>query len=166
MGIDTFRYEGEKNSSKRQNIQQVVEYILNQDFGLTIQHDKLAKMLMYNINDEDEFRKYKSTMSRVRQFLLNYGYVLKSISGIGYYILKPSQISSHCYRTYIKRASRIYDKSAFVLDRVDKLELNDDRMEELQNITKLNKELIEKVENTIMESKYYSRKNYYDSLED
>ena len=56
-------------------------------------------------------------------------------------------------------------KVLFVLDRTDKTEMNKDRLEEINNMMELNKQLIEKVESTIMESKYYSRKDYYDSLE-
>jgi hypothetical protein len=43
--------------------------------------------------------------------------------------------------------------------------MNKDRLEEINSMMELNKELIEKVESTIMESRYYSRKDYYDSLE-
>lgn len=160
-----YRYEGEYESKKKHNIQMVVEYILEQEYGNTISDTDLCKILGYNYNDELEFKQYKSTMNRVRNFLLQYGYVLKSISGVGYYILKPSQITNHCYKTYVKHASRLYDKSLFVLDRTDKTELNADRMEEIENMMELNKKLIENVENIILESKYYSRKDYYDSLE-
>ena len=161
-----FRYEQTYESKKKRNIQEVVEFILDQDFGGVVSDTDLSKILGYSMKDEKEFRRYKATMCRVKNFLLQYGYVLKSIAGIGYYILKPQQISSHCYRTYVKRASRLYDKSAFILDRVDKTELSEIRLEELDNMTKLNKQLIEGVENVIENSTYYQRKNYYDSLED
>lgn len=165
MKNNNFRYEGTYESKKKQNIQEVVEFILEQNFGTTVSDTDLAKILRYNIADEEEYHKYKTIMSRVRNFLLQYGYVLKSISGIGYYILKPAQISSHCYKTYVKRASRLYDKSSYILDRVDQTELSKDRKEELESMMKLNKQLIDNVWNTISESKYYSRKDYYDSLE-
>jgi len=161
-----YRYEGEYESAKKRNRQEVCEYILEQEYGNTISDVDLAKILEYNINDELEFRKYKSMMNKVRNFLLQYGYVLKSVSGVGYYILKPSQVTRHCYHTYIKHASRLYDKSAYVLDRTDKTELSDERMEEIKNMMDLNKQLIDNVEKTIVESKYYSRKDYYDSLND
>ncbi len=160
-----YRYEGLYESKKKHNIQEVCEYILESDYGNTISDSDLCKILGYNINDEEEYHKYKTIMSRVRNFLLQYGYVLKSVSGVGYYILKPEQITRHCYNTYVKHASRLYDKSYYVLDRTDKTELNKDRLEEIKNMMELNKQLIETVEATIAESKYYSRKDYYDSLE-
>ena len=161
-----FRYEGERESKKKQNIQETVEFILNKDYGMTVTHDELGELLGYNINDEDENKKYKSTMSRVKNFLLDYGYVLKSISGVGFYILKPTQVSKHCYRTYIKRAGNIYDKSYYILTRTDKTNMNQERTEEIQNIMNLNRQLIDNAWNTVKESAYFSRKDYYDSIKD
>ena len=142
------------------------EYILNKKYGETVFHEDLSKILKYNIEDEEEKKKYKAIMARVKNFLLQYGYVLKGIGGIGYYILKPYQISKHCYRTYIKSASRMYDKSAYILDRTDERELNGERAKELKSMIDLNAQLIENARKTIVESAYYSRKDYYDSLEE
>lgn len=161
-----FRYEGERHSKKEQNKQEVIDFILNHKYGNTVFHDDLSKILGYNIDDEQEFHKYKTIMQQIKNFLLNYGYVLKSISGTGYYILKPNQISKHCYRTYIKKSRRMYDKSLFILDHTEKQELSEDRLEEIKNMMELNKQLIDNAWDTIKESAYYSRKNYYDSLED
>lgn len=161
-----FRYQGERDSKKKQNIQETVEYILDKKYGSTLTHNELANLLQYNIDDEEEFKKYKSTMARVKNFLLDYGYVLKGISGVGFYILKPTQISNHCYRTYVKKASRMYDKSAYILKRTDKTEMNEIRLEEIKNMMDLNKQLIENAWKTVKESPYYSRKDYYNSLED
>lgn len=160
-----FRFEQTNESSKKQNKQEVIEYLLNKEYGSTITNEELGSMLGYNIDDDEEYHKYKAIMTRIKNFLLKYGKVLKSIPSIGYYILKPSQISQHCYRTYIKSASRLYDKSAYVLERTDKTGLNTTRMEEINNMISLNQQLIEQVENVITESAYYSRKAYYDSLE-
>lgn len=161
-----FRFEQERDSKKLQNKQEVIEYILNEPYGETLLNEELGIMLGYNIEDEEEFKKYKNMMQSIKKFLLSKGRVLKSIPNLGYYILKPSQISKHCFNTYIKSASRLYDKSAYVLERTDKTGLNTTRMEEINNMISLNQQLIEKVENVITESTYYSRKTYYDSLED
>ena len=160
------RYVGEYNSKKKQNIGEVIEYVLSFNYGTTLENTELGKILGYNINDEEEFLKYKSTMNRVRNILINYGYVLKGVPGIGYYILKPNQVSNHCYRNYIKRAGRTLDKSVYILEHTDKTELNVDRMEELNNLVELNKEIVDNMWKNIRESAYYSRKDYYDSLED
>ncbi len=164
--MKNYRYEQTYDSKKKQNIQETVEFILSKDYGTTIENNELAKLLGYNISTDEEYRKYKLMMGKIRNFLLQYGYVLRVIGGIGYYILKPSQISRYCFKAYIKRASRLYDKSSFVLDRVDQTQLNDARKDELANLKALNMQLIEIADKTLTESKYYSRKAYYDSLED
>lgn len=161
-----FRFEQTNESAKKQYKQEVIEYLLEKEYGSTVTNEQLGNMLHYNIDDEEEYHKFKTMMASIKSFLLRYGRVLKGIAGVGYYILKPSQISQHCYRTYIKSASRLYDKSAYVLDRTDKTELNQDRMEEITNMISLNQQLIDKVAATIHESTYYSRKTYYDSLEE
>ena len=161
-----FRYEGERDSFYRQKKQEIVEYILDKNYGDTIYHSDLSKILGFNIEIEKEKSKYKTAMLRIKNIVLEYGYVLKSISGVGYCILKPSQISQHCYRTYVKRAGRLYDKSEYILEHTEQVDMNDDRKEEIQNLMAMNKQLIANVWDTIQESAYYSRKNYYDSLED
>lgn len=161
-----FRYQGEYESKKKQNMQEAIEYILDKDYGSTLLHEDLAIILQYNIDDEDELKKYKSIMGRIKNFILQYGYVLKGISGIGYYILKPTQVSSHCYRTYIKKVGRMYDKSAYILDKTDKTDMNEIRKQEIENMMELNKKLIENAWNTIKESVYFSRKDYYNNLKD
>lgn len=163
---EDLRYVGEYNSKKNQNIGEVIEYVLSFNYGTTLENTVLGKMLGYNIDNEEEFKKYKSTMSRIRNILIDYGYVLKGVPGVGYYILKPSQVSNHCYRNYIKRAGRTLDKSVYILEHTDKTELNVDRMEELNNLVQLNKEIVDNMWENIRESAYYSRKDYYDSLED
>lgn len=161
-----FRYEQERDSKKRLDIQEVVEYILNKKYGETLLHEDLAKILRYNIEDEEECYKYKAMMAKVKKFLIQYGYILKGVAGLGYYILKPNQISRHCYKTYIKSCLRMYDKSLYILEKTDKSELNNDRQEEIDFLMDLNKKLIQKTEKMIYESPYYSRKTYYDNLED
>ena len=44
--------------------------------------------------------------------------------------------------------------------------MNEVRRQEIQNMMDLNKKLIENAWSTIKESAYYSRKDYYNSLED
>jgi hypothetical protein len=75
-----FRYNGEYESAKKQHIQETVEYILDKGYGQTLTHSELGKILHYNIDDEEEFDKYRSTMGRIKNFLLQYGFVLKGIS--------------------------------------------------------------------------------------
>lgn len=161
-----FRYIGEKDSKKKQNIQECIEYILDKKRGDTCSTESLAQILGYNIDDEKEYKKFKSTMIRVKNFLIDYGYVLKSISGVGYYILKSKQIAGFCYHTYILKTERLLEKSDRILTHTDKTELSEVRTEEWNNINRLNGDVYENIDNTINSSEYWKNKEKYNSLED
>ena len=161
-----FRYEGIYNSQYKQNVQETVEHILERNYGETLTHETLGKMLGYRIDNEEEFRKYKNMMSKVKNIVLPYGRILKSVAGIGYYILKPKQISSYCYRTYIQRTQRMLAKSKEVLGYVELSELSDDRRLEHKDVSVLSDDLIENARQTIERSTYYDQRRYYDNLED
>lgn len=166
MSILESRYDSRYDSEYKQRIQETVEYILSKKYGDVLSNIELGRILHYNIDDEKEFVKFKSMMGRIKSFLIDYGYILKSVSGIGYYILKPKQITGHCYRTYVKKSQRALDKSSYILDHTDLTELSDTRKEEFDNFQNLNKELIDSMDKLITASRYYDRKAYYDSLED
>lgn len=161
-----FIYESSYNSEYKQRIQKTIEYILSKKYGTTVLNTDLGKMLHYNIDLEEEYKKYKSTMCRIKNFLIDYGYILKSVAGVGYYIMKPKQISGYCYRTYITKTQRLLDKSARILNHIDTNELSEDRLSERQDVINLNSEISQNIEGTIVVSTYYSRKNYYNNLDD
>lgn len=161
-----YRYEGQYNSKYKERISDVVEYILDKDYGQTIEFEILANMLHYNIEVEEENKKFKSTMARIKNILIDYGYVLKSVTGVGYYILKPKQISGYCYHTYIRRTTNLLDKSARILNHTQHSLLSQDRKEEYDNVCELNLDTANAIQSTIENSKYYNRKIYYDSLKD
>ena len=160
------RYDSRYNSEYKERIQDLVEYILDKDYGDTITIIEAGRILHFNVDNEDELKKMKSTMGRVKNFLIDYGYVLKSISGIGYYILKPKQIAGHCYHTYITRTRKLLDKSDRILTHTDKTQLSDIRKEEHTNVLELNTVLNDEIWKTTQASGYYKRKTYYDNLED
>jgi len=161
-----FRYDSSYQSEHKQHIQEVIEHILDKNYGDTIGFISLANLLHYNIDDEKECKKFKLMMSRVRNILIDYGYVLKSIVGVGYYILKPKQISGYCYHTYIRKTENLLNKSGRILSHVAKSELSEIRKEEYDNVCELNLDVTNVIDTTIENSKYYNKKIYYDSLED
>ena len=122
-----FRYEGEYKSEFAQRISETIEYVLDKNYGETISFEVMGKLLHYNIEDEKEYKKFKSTMARVKNILIDYGRILKSVTGVGYYILKPQQISGYCYHTYIRKTENLLGKSARILQHTVKSELSDSR---------------------------------------
>lgn len=169
MKTNQYRYDSRYNSELKTPLQELIEYILNnKKHGDTVTNEEASRILMINwdSNDEKEKQRFRVHMGRVKNFLIEKGYVLKGISGIGYYILKPKQVAGHCYRTYIRKTMSLLDKSEKVLKHTDKTELEGDRIEEYDNIVVLNQTLSDGIAKEIEESRYYNRKFHYDNLED
>lgn len=160
------RYDSRYNSEYKQRIQELVEYVTGLNYGETISFEKAASILHYNIEDEKELKKFRSTMARVKNILIDYGYILKTITNVGYYILKPKQISGYCYHTYIRRTENLLEKSSRILLHTETVNLSPARKEEHDNVRSLNAALINVIDTTIENSSYYNKKNYYDNLED
>lgn len=153
----------QRDSAKRQQAEEVVEYILdNYTYGETILDTDLAKILGYNISYTNEFRNYKAFMNKIKNELMTFNYILKSISGVGYYILKPEHIIGHCYNTYIKASQRKLDKALEVSRHIDKTNLSENRLEEIDNFRTLNNSLIDNMEQLINNSMYIKRIDTYE----
>lgn len=161
-----FRYDSRYKSLKKQNIQETIEFILKHNYGDTIGFGQLAQILGYNIDDEKEKMKFQSMMGRVKNFLIDYGYILRSVAGVGYYIMKPKQISGYCYHTYIRHTEDLLKKSDRILSHVDLDGLSDIRKEEHTNVVALNYDVFENIDTTIDHSEYIKNKYVYDNLED
>lgn len=167
MDKKNFRYDSRYDSKNKGKIQEVVEFILDhKKYGDTITYEEVANIFKINIEIEEDFKKLKSSMGRVKNFLIGKGRILKGVSGIGYYILKPKQVSNYCYRTYIRRTMDLLDKSQLILEHTDTTELSVDRKQEYDSVVELNQKVNDCVWNTINTSGYYDRKTYYDSLQD
>lgn len=154
------------NSKMENAISNVIEYVLSKNYGDTIPFEKLSEMLGYNIEDEKEKKKFRSTMQRIRNYLIEKGYVLRSIVGVGYYIMKPKQISGYCYHTYVCKIDRLLGKAGRILEHTDKTKLSAIRTKEYNEYKQLNQDVKETVREEVSSSKYYANKQVYDSLND
>lgn len=76
------------------------------------------------------------------------------------------QVSGYVYRKYIKRTLNLYNYSTEILDHLNKDGFNDTRIQEYNEVKDLNDNLRETTSSMIQESGYYSRMDYYNSLED
>ena len=74
-----------KNNLDREKL---IVYFLSREFGTLVKYEELQKLTKYNLQDEYECYKFKcSLMGRVKETLIQNGYVLKAVSKVGYYIL-------------------------------------------------------------------------------
>lgn len=155
--------KGSINEIKYSN---VCEYILSKEYGESLEYNTLAKMFDITLKEESDWKKLRNRMKQIKNMLVDYGIVLKNVVGVGYYILKPKQISSYCYRTYVDKSKSLLEKSERILKGVNQSELSEVRKKEHKEMTLLNKELSVGMDNFIENSDYDKNKTYYNSLED
>lgn len=153
-------------SKREEQIRDAVEYILDKGYDSKIEFAELAEIMRFNIQDEIEEKRFKSTMGRVKNVLIDHGFILKTIVGVGYYVLKPKHISSYCYRTYVDKTKRLLEKSERILSHIDKTELSDIRKKEQSQMYDLNQQLYGEIGLIVEASDYGKNRNYYNSLKD
>ena len=149
------------NSKNELIIKDICEFIRAKNYGTIIYYTDITRRIGLNIELEEHKKYFKRLMSKVKNILIDYSYILKSVGGKGYYILKPNQISSFTYRTYITKPQRAYEKAKRILERTDKKDFKKLDKEEYEDITKLKNELIEVSDYTIFNSNYYKNKEKY-----
>lgn len=143
------------NNNKIFETEKIEKYFKEKNFGDTITYDELQKLTFYNLQDKYECYKFKgNTMRRVKNRLINNGIVLKAIKGIGYYILKPNQISSYTYRTYIIKPLKSYEKANIILNNTKTERLNKKELEKHKLTSELNICLMEQTNKFIRTQKY------------
>lgn len=153
-------------SKREEQIKDAVDYILDKGYDAKIEFAELAEIMRFNIQDEVEQKRFRSTMSRVKNVLIDHGFILKTIVGVGYYVLKPKHISSYCYRTYIDKTKVLLEKSERILSHVDKTELSDVRKKEHKEMSDLNQQIYGEIGLIVEGSDYGKNRNYYNSLKD
>ena len=105
-------------------------------------------------------------MARIKNALIDKGYLLKTITNVGYYIMKPKQIPNYVYRTYTLKTLRLIEKQGRILTHTETLDLSEQRKKENEEIKKLTEVTYEAIENSIFTSDYFKNKNIYDNLND
>lgn len=148
-----------KNLKKTKQFEKekIVKYFYTKNYGDIVKFEELQYLTHYNLSDEFESYKFKSSiMQKVKNELIENGYVIKSIRGIGYYILKQNQIQSYTYRTYIKKPLRHLKKAEIILNNTKTSLLNKKELEKHQLTNKLNKDLINITE-TLINAKEYEQ---------
>lgn len=149
------------NSKNELIIRDICDFIRTKEYGEVIYNQEISRRIGLNIESEEHKKIFKNLMSKVKNVLIDYSYILKSLSGKGYYILKPNQIPSFTYRTYITKPQRAYEKAKRILERTDKSKFNQLNEQEHQEVTELNNQMIEVSDYTIFNSNYYKNKDKY-----
>lgn len=124
---------------KREKIKQM---ILSKDYGTTILYDEINEIMqedLYDFKGRDYFIKQ---MNKVKNELFTTGYIIRPVYNVGYYILKPNQISSYTYRNYIRKPLKAFDKAKTILEHTNKSELKKQEISEYQTTVSLNETML------------------------
>lgn len=149
------------NSKNELIIKDIIDFIKTKDYGTTIYYTDITRRIGLNIELEEHKKFFKSLMSKVKNILIDYSYILKSVGGTGYYILKPNQIPSFTYRTYIVKPQKAYEKATRILNRTDRTNFRAIDTENYDDVCELNMQLIDTTDYTIFNSKYYKNIDKY-----
>lgn len=142
-------------NDKLQEIDNIVNYIVKKKQGESVTYQELQTFTNYDLNDEYSSYKFKTCiMGRVKNILIEYGYILKSVKYMGYYILKSNQIQSYTYRTYIRKPLRHLKKAERILTNTNTKTLKQNELLDYQLTVNLNEDLINATDNIINSKKY------------
>ena len=142
--------------NKSFQIDEVEKYIKKKNFGDIISFKDLQTLTKYNLDDKFENYKFKTNVMRpVKNRLIQSGIVIRSVRNIGYYILKPNQIQSYTYRTYIVKPLRHFEKAATILINSKVQNLDEVELEKHNLTLNLDTELM-KVTNELIKSEKYN----------
>ena len=141
--------------NKTFQVEEIEKYVKQKKYGDTITFSELQVLTDYNLKDKFESYKFKSNiMRKIKIRLLQYGIVLKSIRNLGYYILKPNQIQSYTYRTYIIRPLKHLEKAEMILINTKTEKLNKNELEKHKQTIDLDISLLKISNNLIKDEKY------------
>lgn len=151
-----------RNGESVKKIENLYAFLSTKKYGDIIYHNQIERVL----GIAKELNKYNIYVKHVRDKLIEQSKILKPIPNVGYQVLKPNQVSSYTYRKFIQRSLKAYNYSQFILDNLETTNLSENRKDEYKDVKNLNKDLKQISEKTIKESRYYSRKDFYDNLEE
>lgn len=133
----------------RERFENLKKYILSKDYGTTLTFEELNEFIGEDLKDEYGKIRFRSIIKKAKNELYREGYVLRSVNGIGYYILKPNQIASYTYRTYITKPLNSFYKAQLIMECTKKEKLLKDEKIRHNDTMKLNECLISATEQLI-----------------
>lgn len=136
--------------------------IMSMNYGEIITHEEIERIIGYIRNTT----KYTYIISKVKKQLIPNSRIIKSIPGKGYQLLKNEQVSGYVYRNYIVKAEERLEQGNTILDNLNTKGFGSARGAEFDDVRELSRDLKKTVKKKRIESQYYDRMTYYNSLED
>lgn len=122
--------------------EKIKELILSREHGETLTYEELNNILQEDMEDRYGREVFRRQMNKVKNELFSKGYVIRPVCNVGYFILKPNQVSSYTYRNYIVKPMNSFKKAKIILDNTEKKKLRGQEITEYTNTCELNEAII------------------------
>lgn len=122
--------------------EKIKELILSREHGETLTYEELNNILQEDMEDRYGREVFRRQMNKVKNELFSEGYVIRPVYNVGYFILKPNQVSSYTYRNYIVKPMNSFKKAKIILDNTEKKKLKGQEITEYINTCELNEAII------------------------
>jgi len=114
-----------KNIDRKQQVEDIVDKIITtKDYGEILSYEYLEALTGYERYDIG----FTVILAMVKELLVEYGYVLKSIINEGYKILNPGEISEHVIQTHLKQSTNKLGKALRIMQYTNKSYLNKEEL--------------------------------------
>lgn len=140
--------------SPKEKREEVYNLILTKKYGDTVTNEEINNILQEDLKDEYGKKRFRDQMNKVKNKLYEKGYVIRCIYNIGYYILKPNQVSSYTYRNFIVKPTKQFKKAQKILKHTDCKEFNVEETTEFELTRTLNKNIIDTTNKILNSEKY------------
>lgn len=128
--------------STKEKREKVMELILSKEYGETVTYEELNEILDRNLQDYRERDYFRREMNKVKNSLFEHGYVIRPVFNVGYYVLKPNQVSSYTYRNYIVKPINSFKKAKTILDHTESNKIKGQEITEFRTTCSLNEAMI------------------------
>ena len=96
--------------NKQDKIKALVEAFINESYGITIEHWKIAGI----IHEQAGSPQYRQIVDRAKRELLDSGKMIASVHGVGYRVVNPDEYTDQSAKCVVSGARRI-DKGVRIL---------------------------------------------------
>ena len=140
--------------SPKEKREEIKELILSREYGETLTYEELNNILQEDLGDFYGREVFRRQMNKVKNELFSEGYVIRPVYNVGYFILKPNQVSSYTYRNYIVKPMNSFKKAKIILNNTEKKKLKGQEISEYVNTCELNEAIIYANEELINSEEY------------
>ena len=119
---------------RREVIENVTEKILQQKkYGDIVSHEELEDWVGYERTD----LMYLSILAPVKELLVEYGYVLRSVLNKGYKVLFPNEIAEEVIQKHLKQSTNKLNKAARIMQYTERDMLNKEELAFFEHVENL-----------------------------